>query len=845
MKHIYILFFFVFFFNIAFAQRPEGQRNGGGGMGGNGGGKPQQPKQDINEKLDNVPKGNAKITGILLDEKTKQPVEFAAVALVDILTGKTINGTTTNDKGMFSIPKVAEGKYKLMISFVGYQTKTVDNVEVPAKGEKIVGTVYVAQDSKLLDEVVVTGEQELVENKIDKMVYNADKDLTNTGGDAADVLRKVPMLSVDLDGNVQLRGSGNIRVLINNKPSTIIASNLADALRQIPADMIKSVEVITNPSAKYDAEGTAGIINIITKKSNVKGLTGSINATGGNQRSGLGGDLNIRTNKIGINMGLGANLFYAPFKSTNTRENFSQFGNTLLTQTSEGDNLRGFGRGNISIDYDIDPKNTLNFGFRAFGRGFQSDNVLNTLFADQKANPLQQQSRSINNLNYGMNYNADLNYTRTFKKEGQELAILTQYSINDGKTEYSLEQLNRNRILNYQERNNNDNKNVESTVQVDYTHPIKDGSTFEVGAKAILRYVGSDFQLSKADSGQTAFTNVAARSNVFNYDQDVYSSYATYGITTTSKWGLKVGVRYEYTDIRANFETTNIKFTQKYDNWIPSLAISKDLGKAHKLRLSYTQRIQRPSIFFLNPFRNEADAKNISFGKPDLDPELTHSYELNYNTFWKQNSLNISAYWRNTNNAISSIITVDSEGVSTTTYDNVAQNETFGASVFGSTNLTKNWKVSGNINVFYSIFRSPAYESNNEGLMYNLNLNMSYEFGNGWSAQAFGMINSPSIQLQGKSGNFSFYNAGIKKDFWKKKASLTLTANNFLAETFKIKSDFSSPAFRSENVVDLYIRQISLNFRYAFGKMEFNAKPKRRKKGVNNDDTKEGGGGDN
>src|SRR5687768_12845206 len=324
--------------------------------------------------------GHGKIIGTVTDAETNQPVEFANVALVDPATQKPVNGAVCDDKGKFVIQKIAPGTYTVTISFIGYETQTIENIKVEDKRDDVnLGVIKLGTSSKVLSEVVVEGQKQLIEERVDRTIYNAENDITTKGGDATDVLKRVPMLSVDLDGNVTLRGSQNIKVLINNKPSTIMASSIADALKQIPADQIKTVEVITSPSAKYDAEGTGGIINIVTKKNTLQGATLNIDAGVGLRGSNLGLNGNYRTKKMGFSLG--------GWGRANYNVNGS-FDNSQLTRDSEGNELsvsrqkadtrnqRMFGNYTLGWDYDIDKKNSLaasvTFGARN-NKSFQDD----------------------------------------------------------------------------------------------------------------------------------------------------------------------------------------------------------------------------------------------------------------------------------------------------------------------------------------------------------------------------------------------------------------------------------------------------------------------------------------
>ncbi|MEO1654678.1 MAG: TonB-dependent receptor, partial [Bacteroidota bacterium] len=465
---------------------------------------------------------------------------------------------------------------------------------------------------------------------------------------AIDVLQNVPMLSVDLDGNVSMRGSSNIRVLINNKPSTIMASSVPDAIRQIPADQIKSVEVITSPSAKYDAEGTAGIINIITKKNNLQGISGSVNASGGNRSSSLNGNINFRKKKWGIGVNTGGYTYYPLNNSTTDRINTDEEGNvqSVLDQFDEGRTFGIFNNTRLNFDYDFNPKTYISAGARFGVRYNDTDSELSSRLTDPDNQVIRFFNADIENTNRFNTVDFNLDYVKRFEKQGQEFSILGLYSRDFGGNDYTRDQSDSTGTINNREENFNDNFNEEITIQTDYAHPLMEGSLLEVGAKAILRTVNSDFQLFIFDFDQNEFVNIPELSNVFNYTQDVYSGYVSTSYTTKFKLAIKAGVRYERTAIVGDFVSDDTRFTQNYDNFVPSIVLSQELKKGMKLKLSYNRRIQRPSIFFLNPFENRANPLNVRFGNPNLDPELTNNYEMSYNVFFKRNSITTSVYWR-------------------------------------------------------------------------------------------------------------------------------------------------------------------------------------------------------
>src|SRR5579859_196041 len=391
-----------------------------------------------------------KITGIVQDSTNNQGVEFATVALIDPATRKPINGEVCDDKGKFTLSRIPAGSYLVTISFIGYATKTIKVQITDKKNDVNLGNIKLNPEAKLLKAVEIVGQKVLIEEKVDRTVYNAEFDATAKGGDATDVLRRVPMLSVDLDGNVSLRGSQNIKVLINNKPSTITASSISDALKQIPADQIKTVEVITSPSAKYDAEGSAGIINIITKKNTLEGLTLNINSSTGFRGSNLGLQGGYRKGKLGLTLGgFGRAQYNTPGYFSNDQRTYNNSGSTnsdttyrnVQSANTRQQNL--FGNYTLGMDYDINKNNSLTgsvrFGIRD-GRNFQDG--LTTLSYISKPSTNYQDSlmgstlKYVDQLNQSHSVDASLNYTHLFAKPNREFNFLTLYSQNNGSNNF-------------------------------------------------------------------------------------------------------------------------------------------------------------------------------------------------------------------------------------------------------------------------------------------------------------------------------------------------------------------------------------------------------------------------
>lgn len=785
-----------------------------------------------------------KVTGSLIDSTANKPVPFATVALMN--GSKLITGTTTDGEGAFVLPNLALGNYSLVISFVGYRTKTLPIVLTADRPGLQLGSIRIVTEGKTLGEVTVAGQKAMVEDKGDRLVYNAEKDISNAGGTAADVLRKVPTLSVDLDGNVQMQGNSNIKVLINGKPSAMMARNLADALRQMPANVIKSVEVITSPGAKYDAEGSAGVINIITKKA-LEGINGTVSATAGNMNRGLGTTLNIRQKKFGLSLSANGYQFRNMRQSQSIRTSFltdsedNRVPQTILTQSSNADNTGTGGYGEMSVDYDPDSTNHINFAANVWGGYYPNNSTVYNRLTNAAGEELQAYRNDVRFSNPYGNGQLDLGYTKTFKKPGQEFSFLTQFSRMPDNYFYDTDRYASSEVLIYRQHSTNYSRNKEYTAQTDYTHPFTIRSRndtvslkLEAGLKGILRDIGSEYRVTQSLDGTSPFVTDSAQSNDFNYIQKVYSGYTSLRFESKRKWSLNAGARFEHTDIHGDFVTTKTKLASQYSNLIPSVTLSKRFG-IHTIKASYTQRIQRPMVWYLNPWQNQSDPKNIQTGNPYLNPELSHATELAYSVSGKNGlSINTSLYWRQTNNAIEYLSTVDSAGVSLSKPQNIAQRKAYGLNVNLSCQPVKNWNLNAGGDIRYVDLRSPALNQGNNGVVWSINMNTSYKFPKNYTIQANGNYSSGWISLQGTNTGFYWHSIALKRDLMNKQASLTLGLNNPFIQTISQTNRQTAPTFDSQAQYYFNRRSVRLSFEWRFGQMSSNGGKKGKK--ISNDD---------
>ncbi|WMN06678.1 TonB-dependent receptor [Marivirga arenosa] len=785
-----------------------------------------------------------KITGTIKDAKTSEAVSYATVVVKSPQNGETINGVVTGDDGTFKIVGLKLGKYIVEVSFVGYQKFSQEVELTPKEPDFEFNDINLQTDTDQLEEVVVSGQRETIENKIDRIVYNADQDVANMGGDASDVLRRAPLLTVDQDGNVSLRGNSNVQILINGKPSSMFGANTGDALRMIPSDQIKSVEVITSPSAKYDGEGTAGIINIITKKQTPQGFAGNVDLTAGTRiNRGVVG-INAGKGRLGFNAN-GSSFYSWPQYATTDFYQKTVVNGVTNIREQNGRNLSnrlGY-FGNMGAFYDFNAYHSLSTSLRL--RGFNSNSSgVNTVSQNLGGNESSfDRFQKNNSQNWGYEWSFD--YVMKFpNQEGRELSA--SYKI-DGNIRDQIFEIDQNTPLNYEVANNiNDGNNRENTIQIDYTHPFGEEFKLETGFKSILRDIDSDFTYEFKPEGSSEYQVVDNRTDIFYYNQDVLAGYVSTQSNITKKLGLIAGVRYEYTGLQGSFEeATERNFEEiSYENWLPSVIVSQKFGKFSSLKLSYNRRIQRPSLRNVNPYEEIGNIRNISFGNPTLNPELSDNYELGFSSFIKGTSINISAFYNDISEVIQSVIFEDpARDATVTTFENVGTQQNVGSNLFISTKLFKIWTIRGGLNANYFMADGiiQGEEVSNNAWLFSGNLSSNIDLPKDWIIDAFGFARPRRQTLQGYNPAFSIFGMGIKKKIWDERGSIGLS----IVEPFKARKPFKSELgdpnsdFYQRNVFAIPFRSFGINFSYRFGQLDYKARQKRSR--ISNDDQKSGG----
>ncbi|RYU90493.1 TonB-dependent receptor [Mucilaginibacter terrigena] len=794
--------------------------------------------------------GKGKINGKVTDAVSKQPVDYATVSVFKQGSTSPFNGISTDPKGIFSLNNIVAGDYRVTIDFLGYKRHTIDHVIVTDGGTMALGNILLEPVQNQLKGVNIVAKAPIIENRIDKMVYNAANDLTAQSGAAIDVLKKVPQVTVDIDGNVELQGNANIRFLINGKPSSIFGASLADALQAIPGSQIKSIEVITSPGAKYDAAGTGGIINIILKDSKVQGINGSVNLTAGTRQENGSFNLNARKGNFGANAFFGGNaMLNSTVLSNNKRSSTDQAGNiTSLFQDGSSQSTRGGYQSGINLNWSITPKDELtasvgfdHFGNHNYGLTDQKETRIDAsgnLFSD-----ILSQRNSDSKFNaYSTDYSLD--YKKNFKKEGQELEVSVNTSNSKNTSNYFQQQdyLNTGDITTGI-RGNNPGNSRETNIGVDYTHPVTKTFTIEGGAKAVIENLknvtNTDTLLANGN-----YINNADQTYAFNYKRNIYAVYLSTSASLFKNFlDFKVGLRNEYTTTTADFPGVVIP---GYNTLAPSFVLSHKISPTQSIKLSYAYRIERPDYRDVNPFYNISDPHNISTGNPNLKPEISDNFEIGYNrSFDGGANIYVGTFYRHNDNDIQQYTTsFDTLSLNGKEYTNVLLNQranigtqaSVGGNIFASIPVTSKLNLRTNIflvnrtnvnkdpNIQTSVNRISAFQ-------YRINLNASYQFPGNFMAEAFGNYNSSSRGLQSTRPKFFWYNIAVRKQFWDKKASIGLVASNPFSKYIDQYSTTTGPGYNQSSLRQLPFRSFGISLSYKFGKLEFSKDKDKDKEG--------------
>jgi outer membrane receptor protein involved in Fe transport len=773
------------------------------------------------------------VKGKIVEKGSNVALEYANVAIYKSADSSLVSGSIANDLGTFKLTGLDQGEYYVEVKFIGYDKLSLNNISVTKNQMQVdLGEIQLAPSSENIKEVKVVAQNKAIAYEIDKKVIDPSQFPTSANGTAVDVLANSPSVSVDIEGNVSLRGSSNFTVLIDGRPTPFTA---ADALEQIPASTIRNIEVITNPSAKFDPDGNSGIININTKKSKLMGFSGIANANADSYGS-LSGDFLLNFKKGKFNFFVGGNR--SNNKGGGESESINKtFGADTITTTSIGKSDREFNAWSIKagVDYFINDKNTLSLSANTNNRsrmnGGTSDYTesstnglfLNTLTKDSS-------------IGSGDNYSVNLDYKRTFNKPGEELTAYLRYQQgeNEDYTYYN-RYLNGNEFYNGQKNWEIGNED-EVRFKLDYVLPLSEKMKIETGYQArldrdfewndVYRYsIIDDYKPSKASADYTDS----------DFSRDIHSLYATWS-NSTKGVGYQLGLRTEYTDRSITYSGANEVYGINRWDFFPTIHISFNLSESHQFTTSYTRRIQRPRSHFLEPFTTHVDAYNIRKGNPALEPEYIDSYEAGYQLQLAEGFISAEIYHRKTNNKIEPIMSVYSENVMLQTFANIGSDYSTGVEAIFNYNPTKWWMINIMGNVYQYRINGELYGGNvdQSSTNWNTRINNTFTITKTTKLQIDGMYNSPTTSAQGRREGFAFSNLAVRQDLFNNKLNLTFSVRDVL-NTAKFGFESNGPGFYSKSKFDMRSPVFALSVSYKIN----NYKQKRPQNGENGENRNE------
>jgi len=731
------------------------------------------------------------IKGTVIEDGSGNLLEFTTVSLFSSKDSVLIGGGLTDEKGSFNIETKA-GIYYVVVEFLSYTSHKIKNIKISAgQSEVDLGVITLSPDAISLDMVEIVGQKSETTFALDKRVFNVGKDLSNRGGTAQDILDNVPSVTVDVDGGVSLRGSGNVRILIDGRPSGLVGISGASGLRSIPANMIDRIEVITNPSARYEAEGMSGIINIILKKDDRAGINGSFEVSGGwPENYGLGSNINYRKGKTNFFVNYGLNYNFNPSVGYTYQEQYLGDTTNASYIVRDGKRTRLANSVRAGMDFSITQNQTLTGSF--LYRYSESENNTPINYYDHVFYGNEPKGRFfVPSLNYTQREEMEketdptleysLDYTKTYKEEGRQLKASIQYSKNDEteRADYTqgvyLNNIFEGNTLNQRSDNIEKQKNI--IFQTDYVHPINKDSKFEAGLRSQIRDISNDYLVEEFMDNE--WTKLTDFSNQFRYSEKVHAGYAIYG-AKINKFSYQGGLRLEYTGINTELIETNQTNPRDFINLFPSGHINYDFGADNQIQISYSRRIQRPRFRELNPFFTFSDNRNIFSGNPIVNPEYTNSYEIGHVKYWEKGNIGTNIYWRHVTDVIQRVTTFQSDGTTLTLPLNLATSDNAGLEFLFAYNPQKWLRLDGNVNVFRNTIKGEfeGLDLGAESYSWFGRVGSRITFWKNADLQTRFNYRAPIDIPQGQQKAMYMFDVALSKDFMSNNATVTLAARD-------------------------------------------------------------------
>lgn len=759
------------------------------------------------------------ITGQLIDNQTKQKIEYGNVVIFSMRDSSMVSGTISDVEGKFILDKLRFGMYFLRASFMGYSDLIIDSIRISQQSQRIdLGILSTDESSIELGNVIVTGERDMIINNLDKKVINVEKDHTTVGGTGVDVVQNIPSVSVDVDGNVSYRGNQNIRILIDGKPSELLGLGSGDILSNIAASDISSIELVTNPSARYDPEGTGGILNIILKKRIDGGFNGNISATAGTGDKYNGSlNLNYRSPLLNFFGSVDTRMFQSDNEGNSLRTtNFSN-NTSYLDQVSSGVFDRSGYNFTAGMDLIPDHFNTLTLSVRSRAFGFDNTGfVTNKTFneSNEITRYFERSSDASRNMN-GQNYT--FSYKRIFETKGAELTGDVVFGDFAMKRNEDFIQKNFNNDLtpsgepDLLQRGLSQNKNQQWTIQSNYINPVEGFGRIETGFKTTLKNFNSKNDYLDFDYTTDDWVNNLSRKTDFEYKENIYAIYGIYS-NTIKDFKFQFGARAEQAEVTGTELLSSSSFTNTYFAVYPTVHLVQTLPAEQEIQLSYSRRVERPNNWRLNPYVDRSDSLNISYGNPELNPEFINALEFGYSKLFGKSALTSSLFYRNTQDAITRYTIIREDGVTESTWRNLAKNISYGIELTAAVPALTWLRTNASFTYFKNEFE--GFDLLSEEYSWLGKLSTTFIPAKDFNLQVNINYNAPGFSIQGKTKEQFSTDFAVKKDFLDGQLSLTFRISDVF-NTRKWESETFGPNFltTSYRKMESRVAYLGISFR--------------------------------
>lgn len=763
----------------------------------------------------------ATIKGKIIEAQSKAPLAYAAIRVLKNSDSTLVSGGISDEKGQFSL-EAPYGDYHAIVEFLGYQAIKIPSFSVSAgKNSLDLGTINLSASAQNLQEVVVQAEKSSMELALDKKIFNVGKDLANAGGTASDILSNIPSVSVDGEGNVKLRGSDNVRILIDGKPSGLVSFKGGAGLQQLQGSLVDKVEVITNPSARYEAEGMSGIINIVLKKDRRQGFNGSFDLIAGNPDNfGAGANVNYRKDKINFFLNYALAYRLQPGRGETYQEVYDGATTNILEQTSKGRMRAANNSINGGLDYYFDDKNifTASYLWRRSDARRINDNQYKD-YINSLSNRFSVTDRQQDETEDEPNSEYALSYKRSFEKKGQELLIDARYLDYWEHSDQTFTQRTvfddgiNNLVAGLTQKSLNDETEKQWLFSADYVQPFGKEGKYELGVRSSFRDMSNDFFVTEKDSAGF-FQPLDSLNNNFLYDENINAAYAIIG-NKIKRFSYQFGLRAEHTDIKTTLAQTNESNPRNYANLFPSAHFTYKLPQENSLQISYSRRVRRPRYNDLSPFVTYSDNRNFFSGNPDLNPEFTDAYDLGHVKFFEKGSFASSLYYRYTTGKIDRIRRVNSDGFAATRPENLLDEHSFGAEFTSSFSLKKWWKLDFNVNFFRAITDGSNIQEEYQSDTYAWFARQTSRFSlpKKTDIQIRASYEAPRQTPQGEVKSLFFTDLSMSRDLFKGQGKLILNVLDVF-NSRRFRSITRGENFYTENNSQMRLRQINLTLNY-------------------------------